>query len=516
MALNKVGARVQGDVYQGLFFWKQAVDLLNPKSMVERVELEHDQADGVDDIAVFYRSPGVNAGGYDVTADYYQVKYHVDNQDCYSSEAIIDPSFIGAKSSLLSRFYKAYEKIGTKHTFRLHLASNWRWRPDDKLACCLREDEGALPRKFFEARPQTEFGKIRETWQKHLDVKPETFTKFAKTLRFQLDHFGRRGFKDLVYTKLQNAGLETPAADQAASPYDSLFQQFLMNGQNSFDAEKFRELCIRERLLMVSESTTASSIHIGVRSFIRFAERLESEVDDMVCVSDQFQGRHPLSETSWKTSARRIITFFGDESRRAKLRDAVSTILLECHGSLALLAGWELSRNSGVCIAPFQKGERREVWRATQNSRTRRDAWESETRLTGDSVDDVAVCLSVTHDIGDDVEGYLSLTDSPQVGRVVLLSPEGGASPQSIDGADHAYRLAAQIPQALKRSRVNRSARTHVFFACPNALMFFIGQHREALGPLILYEFDFSSERDCSYQRSFSLPDVIEEVHHDS
>ena len=68
MALNQVGARTEGDVYQGLFFWRQAADLLRPQSRVERVVLEHDKAAGVDDVAVFYRQPGVNAGGWTVTA----------------------------------------------------------------------------------------------------------------------------------------------------------------------------------------------------------------------------------------------------------------------------------------------------------------------------------------------------------------------------------------------------------------------------------------------------------------
>lgn len=44
MTLHQVGARTEGDVYQGLFFWRQAADLLRPNSLVERVILEHDDA----------------------------------------------------------------------------------------------------------------------------------------------------------------------------------------------------------------------------------------------------------------------------------------------------------------------------------------------------------------------------------------------------------------------------------------------------------------------------------------
>lgn len=505
MALKQVGARTQGDVYQGLFFWRQAADLLRPRSMVRRVVLEHDEAGGVDDVAVFYHDPGVDAGGWLASADYFQLKYHVDNRDCYSSDALIDAAFINAKSSLLQRFHAAYTKLAKEHSlFRLHLASNWRWKEDDKLAALLREYDGALPRKFFKDGPNGEFGKIREQWRTHLGLDSDAFDSFARTLRFQFDHFGRRDFKDYVYATLEAAGLRVPSADRAACPYESLVQQFLMNGTNSFDTETFRDLCKREGLLVGTELSSSRPFSVGVRSFVRFAERLESEVDELVCVSTHFDSRHPLSDTSWETSASHVLAFLGDTDRRARLRSGESVVALECHGSLALLAGWELSRNSGVRAAPIQKPHLN-VWRPIEGS-TANATWVAKTVVKDDDVDDVAICLSVTHDVSADVMEYLSSVGAPPVRRIVLLIPEGGPSPQSIHGADHAYQLAAQLPSLLARARLNRSARAHIFFACPNALMFFIGQQREALGRLALYEFDFSFERGGLYQHSISLP----------
>ena len=92
------------------------------------------------------------------------------------------------------------------------------------------------------------------------------------------------------------------------------------------------------------------------------------------------------------------------------------------------------------------------------------------------------------------------------MGRLVVVTPVGGPSPQSIKGADHVYRLAVQLPGVLSKARPSRATLAHVFFACPNALMFFIGQQREALGRVALYEFDFGIERDGSYSHSISLP----------
>jgi len=506
MALKQVGARTEGDVYQGLFFWRQVADLLRPGSMVVRVVLEHDAADGVDDVAVFYRAPGVNAGSWLASADYFQLKYHVDNRDAYSSDALIDPAFINAKSSLIQRFHNAYTKLTEQQHvgFRLHLASNWRWKEDDKLAALLREYDGELPAKFFDDGPKGDLGKIREQWRTHLGLDSDAFAAFARTLRFQLDHFGRRDFKAYVYATLEAAGLRTPSADRAACPYESLVQQFLMHGPNSFEVDAFRDLCEREGLLVERRENHVRPLAIGIRSFMRFAERLESEVDELVCVSSNFNGRHIAAGGSWEACASEVFSFLGDQDRRARLRVAESVIALECHGSFALLAGWELSRNTGVNTAPLQKPHL-EVWRPTDNPGTSAK-WVTQPIDMVPDAEDVAICLSVTHDALADVEAFLKSANAPQVRRLVVMSPEGGASPLSIKGPDHAHQLAVALPALLTAARPNRGAKAHVFFACPNALMFFFGQQREALGRLVLYEFDFGIERDGSYQFSISLP----------
>lgn len=505
MALKQVGARTEGDVFQGLFFWKQAAELLRPKSMVERVVLEHDDADGVDDVVVFYRDPGVNAGGWMVSADYFQLKYHVDNREAYCSSALIDPSFINAKSSLLQRFYNAYTKLKTgTGDFRLFLASNWRWQVNDKLAPLLREYDGELPRKFFEDSPRGELGKIREQWRTHLGIDHNEFDSFARRLRLQLDLFGRRDFTNYVYVTLEAAGLRIPSADRAACPYESLIQQFLMNGPNSFDAQTLQELCKREELFVEKNESISRPYSLGVRSFVRFAERIESEVDEFVCVASQFNGRHQSSNISWKASSKQVLAFLGETDRRAQLRTVDSGIALECHGSLALLAGWELSRNSGVRVAPIQKPSLK-IWRPSDSSSIN-SQWVEKTVEKENDVEDIAVCLSVTHDIYSDVDAYLSYDGAPLISRIIILTPEGGPSPESISGPDQAYQLAVQLPGILAKARPNRRARVHVFFACPNAIMFFIGQQREALGQFSLYEYDFGLERDAPYQLSLSFP----------
>jgi hypothetical protein len=277
-----------------------------------------------------------------------------------------------------------------------------------------------------------------------------------------------------------------------------------MNGPNSFNEAVFRELCEREGLLTNDSSGHSRTPAIGVRSFVRFAERLESEVDEIICVSENFEGRHLAAGGSWHTASTQVLAFLADPDRRARLRGVPYAIALECHGSFALLAGWELSRNSGVDLAPIQKPSL-EIWRPSPDAEC--DAsWIVKTFELAAENQDVAICLSVTHDIRPDVEEFLASEGAPQVSRLVLVSPIDGPSPHSIRGPNEAHRLAAQIPRILFESRSSRAALAHVFFACPNALMFFIGQQREALGRIALYEFDFAIEQDGSYSHSLSLP----------
>lgn len=507
MAHKQVGARTEGDVYQGLFFWRQAAELLRESSKVREVILEHDAADGVDDVAVVYEPPGIVDGPRMCEADYFQLKYHVDNRKCYSADALINPNFIKAKSSLLQRFHVAYLKLSAGHThFRLHLASNWRWQEDDKLARWLREFDGALPESFFSGGEKSDLGKIRKAWCNHLKLSDAEFIPFARTLRFQLDHFGRREFKALVNATLEAAGLIIPSADHAACPYESLVQKFLMDGPNSFNRVSMHQLCVQEGLLAKSGQSVRKLRELGVRSRIRFAERLDDEVDEIICVAKHFSGRHPTNDESWVDAAEDIVAYFEDEECRARFRSGEHTVALECHGSLALLVGYELSRSSGVAVYPIQKPQR-EIWRSEKDTKSDRPTWVAKAIDYDSERQEVAVCLSVTHDIKAAVTQYLSEGEgAPNINKLVEITLETGASPQSILGANHALELSNSFVALLSALRTNPADRFHLFFAAPNALMYFIGQHREALGRITAYEFDFGLERDFSYAPSISLP----------
>jgi hypothetical protein len=115
MALKQVAARIEGDVFQGMFFWLHAAMLLRPSSRVARVAIEHDQAAGVDDVSVHYAAPGINAGGRSCAADYFQVKYHVDRRSEYASDSFCDPAprVLCSSGSTMRALGSAATTVGT-------------------------------------------------------------------------------------------------------------------------------------------------------------------------------------------------------------------------------------------------------------------------------------------------------------------------------------------------------------------------------------------------------------------
>lgn len=503
MALGQVAARMEGDVYQGMFFWYEAASLLIPTSKVVRVGLEHDEASGVDDVAVFYAPPGVVDAGRVCTADFFQIKYHVDHRDQYCSARLIDPAFINAKRSLLERFHRAFLKLQGEHSgFRLHLASNWTWKIDDDLATVIREGDGSLPRNFLVASDGTKLGRIRETWRQHLGLDNQEFNDFVRTLRFDLNHFGRARFVQSLSDRLALAGLRALSTDHLNNPYDSLVQQFIMNGINEFDRETLLEHCKREELI---QQRPAGTRVIGVRSFMRFAERMEDETDDFVCVAEYFQGRQIRDSALWNDAvlcaARR---FLEDPSTR----QAPHHILLDCHASLAFAAGYVLEQKSGAQVFPIQKGARREVWIPSGASEAARNdgTWSIEVTALDSSAEDLVVALSATHSVIADVTKYLQSAHVPARALINAL-PAGGIGSAAIHGADHAVGLADRLLQSIRNSRRGGACGTvHIFAAAPNGLMFFLGRHGSALGRVQLYEFDFEGQHGGGYLPSIRLP----------
>ena len=350
--------------------------------------------------------------------------------------------------------------------------------------------------------PKSSLGRIRHVWRDHLKLTQQEFEDFARRLRLGVDFLSRRSLREWLNDRLLSCGLREIPVDRSQNPYDSLTQQFLMNGTNEFDGPTFRAMCQREGLL--TEPPPRGPTVIAVRSFLRFAERIEDECSSFVCVANQFDGRHIRDSSEWqKTVLSGVRTFLNNPT----FRSSEHHLLLECHSSLAFLAGYELDRKSGALVFPIQKGVAKNLWKPSPTSAespSANDAW----RVTPEQVSpgpDVALAISVTRDVLADVKAFLAARGASTVGTVLDVRPELGVGTRMVADANHAVALADRLADVIRANRP-RDGMSHLFIAAPNALAFFVAQHRGALGTVQLYEFDFEGERGGSYSPSIRLP----------
>jgi hypothetical protein len=92
------------------------------------------------------------------------------------------------------------------------------------------------------------------------------------------------------------------------------------------------------------------------------------------------------------------------------------------------------------------------------------------------------------------------------VGRLVSFVLPGGPGQQNVAGGAHAAALAEQIANELRALKAtDPDATLHIFAACPNSILFYLGQQHQGIAPCVVYEFDFDRRGSKTYQPSFAI-----------
>src|SRR5919106_2112943 len=229
--------RIQGDDYQARLFWIMACRLFEDCPKVTRVAFEKENIKSFDDIAVFYGEGMVDQEGQTLSADYYQVKFHVTAAGDITWKGMMDPAFINASSvSLLQRLKNAqrqYAPHGVGYRFTLY--TPWFVRSDDPLAEVLSRTDGRIVwSKLADGGPRSEMGRVRAAWRDHLQLATdEELEIILSPLRIipgkTLDEL-----RDILNDKLRLAAL-VPIDDSClVHPYDDLTRKLLQAGRNEF------------------------------------------------------------------------------------------------------------------------------------------------------------------------------------------------------------------------------------------------------------------------------------------
>jgi hypothetical protein len=165
-----VTARWHGDNYQARVFWENAFNLLLPQSCVVEVTFEADGPKAFDDVVVKYDPPIARSGPDKVSADYHQVKWHVQTGGRFGYEDFVDPDFIGAKSfSLLQRLQQARKTAPPSAHFSF--LTTYRIKDGDPLADLISgHDKTVMVERLFDGTKtdKSRMGRVRKCWRDHL------------------------------------------------------------------------------------------------------------------------------------------------------------------------------------------------------------------------------------------------------------------------------------------------------------------------------------------------------------
>ena len=280
-------ARNQGDEYQARWFWMNVCRLFEDRTKVFRVNYEQHNIKSFDDIAISYGAGMTDEDGHPLVADYYQVKFHVTAAGAITWQGMMNPAFINAASvSLLQRLKHAQGQYASGGIgARFYLYTPWSIDAGDPLASIVSRADGRIMlQRLADGGQRSKMGKARAAWREHLAV--ETDKELLTILRPLRLRQGPtlQELREALNLRLQLAGLVPVEEGSLIHPYDELTRKLLQAGQTSFTRTEIEQVCKREKLWRGHSVVEHGAYRMGIRSFFRWAEHLEDETDDMLCL----------------------------------------------------------------------------------------------------------------------------------------------------------------------------------------------------------------------------------------
>lgn len=502
---DAVVARWHGDNYQARIFWENAFNLLLPHSCVVEVTFEANGPKAFDDVVVKYDPPVVRSGPERVSAEYHQVKWHVQTGGRFGYEDFVAPDFIGAQSfSLLERLQQARKTAPASAHFAF--LTTYRIKDGDPLADLISgHDKTVLVERLFDGTTdRSRMGKVRKRWREHLKLATDDDLKtVVRGLRVLDGHRSLEELRAEINLKAQVIGVLACNAADSDFRYDELARQLKVRQLSALNRETFLQLCRDEGLLVERPVEPDPCLPIAIRSFLGpAADIVGAAPEDTLLLTDDFRQRYLQDDREWQRDIRPKVEAF---LRDAVKKSAMLRLILDAHASIAFLAGAVLDLKSGVQTQLVQKGRvGARTWRPDDGSAAKGARFEivEEPLGTGSNI---AMAISVSQPVAAQARAYIAgqLSD---VGKLVSCAMPTGPGQQSVTGGEHAAALAEQVSNHLRAIKADDpDAIVHIFAACPNSLLFFLGQHHQGMAPCIIYEFDFDRRAHKTYQPSFVI-----------
>ena len=362
---DAIVATWHGGNYQARVFWQNALCILMDYSPISEVSFEADGPKAFDDVVVKYDPPIARSGSERVSADYHQIKWHVDTGGRFGYEDLTKPEFIGAIAfSLLERLQSAKKTAPSSAQFTF--LTTYRIRDDDPLAPLISgNDNTLLLRKLFDGTTdRSRMGKIRKCWREHLALDTDDELKdVVSGLRIVRGHLSLELLRDDINLKANIVGTKAYSGATSDFRYDELARQLKIRELNTLTRESLLKFCEEEGFLDTRPAEPDPYRSIAIRSFLGpSADVINVPEEDLLMLTGEFRERYLQDGRDWQRDIRpKVATFLSAAVKRApQLR-----LILDAHASIAFLAGTVLHLKSGVDLELVQKGRvGTRTWRA--------------------------------------------------------------------------------------------------------------------------------------------------------
>ena len=501
---------VDGHAFQARIFWLKAASLLNPDSHVVRVGFEGGPS-GFDDVWVEYdtKSNVQDQFGRRIDIERFQCKWHV-NLGSFTHQRLTEPRYIGAQhKSLLQQAREALEvdRCAGRHS-RVYLTTNHRIAASDPLIKknLIRATGHTLDlhRLFDGTGDRSATGQVRKCWRDHLGMTDDQLRVFCAGLGFELIDEHLDGLKERMAERLTHNGLVALEGGNATH-YDAMPWEWAKQGRKEFDRSSFREACAAEGLM--AKTAPKPVPMFGIKSFERAYDRLEDRCTDTLDLIPHFDDRFIRDRADWDrallSKLRQFIEQAVDKTPGYRMR-----LALETHATLAFAAGSVFNTKIRRIVELEQNSPIPTVWAPDDHpSNPAWPGWDFQTYRLGEAGADILVAVGLTVKVESKVRAFAA-AHLPKAATLLVATPTGGPSQQAVACGAHAEKLAESLAnriKALRDAAKGPTPRTHLFIAAPNAFTFYLGRHFEVMKPLKLYEFDFQSQRDGSYEPALAL-----------
>jgi hypothetical protein len=347
-------------------------------------------------------------------------------------------------------------------------------------------------------------GKVRKLWREHLNLVNDDDLRMVVTgFRVLEGHRSLEELRSQINLRAQVVGLLSCSDACSDFRYDELARQLKVRRLNALTREMLEKFCRDEGLFVDSPTEPDPFLKVAIRSFLGpAADIVGATPENTLFLNADFRQRYLRDDLDWQRDIRPKVEAF---LRASVIRSPRLRLILDAHASIAFLSGSVLDLKSGVEVELVQKGRvGSRTWRADDGSAARGNLF----NVVVDNLEggrEVAVAVSISQPTEAQTRAYVG-SRLPDVGKLVAFNLPLGPGQQSVAGGEHASVLAEQVSNRLRNIKAHDpDALVHIFAACPNTFLFYLGQQFKGIAPCIIYEFDFDRRGNKTYQPSIVL-----------